>query len=154
MLCDKCKKNEANIRVSQVINGVKYEQNLCAECAGLDNIMPMMFNGMFGMNPQMFAMMTQANASGIQAGIPFTGSNTEEMSEADFAAMGLELPGLEHVDVRESESRKEEEKNDIPALKKLLDEAIGNEAFEQAAKLRDEIYILEKQEKECKEGSE
>jgi protein arginine kinase activator len=152
MLCDKCKKNEANIRVSHVINGIKSEQRLCAECAGLADMMQMMFHGMFGVNPQMFAMMTQANASGMPAGIPVAGSNHEEMSEADFAAMGLKLPGPEDAEVCGCKS--EEGKNDIQALKKRLDEAVGNEAFEQAARLRDEIYILEQQEKECREASE
>lgn len=33
MLCDKCKKNEAKIYYTEIINGVKKEQHLCEECA-------------------------------------------------------------------------------------------------------------------------
>lgn len=33
MLCDKCKKNEANILYTEIINGKKKEQHLCEECA-------------------------------------------------------------------------------------------------------------------------
>ena len=33
MLCEKCKTREANIRYTEVINGVKTEHNLCSQCA-------------------------------------------------------------------------------------------------------------------------
>ena len=33
MLCEKCKIREANIKYTEVINGVKNEHNLCAHCA-------------------------------------------------------------------------------------------------------------------------
>ena len=33
MLCDNCKKNEANIKYSENINGQKREMNLCEECS-------------------------------------------------------------------------------------------------------------------------
>ena len=33
MLCENCNENEANVRYTQIINGVKKEMNLCEECA-------------------------------------------------------------------------------------------------------------------------
>lgn len=33
MLCDNCKKREANVRYSENINGVRKEMNLCEECS-------------------------------------------------------------------------------------------------------------------------
>lgn len=33
MLCERCKIREANIKYTEVINGVKNEHNLCAQCA-------------------------------------------------------------------------------------------------------------------------
>ena len=33
MLCENCKKREANVRYSENINGVKKEMNLCEECS-------------------------------------------------------------------------------------------------------------------------
>lgn len=33
MLCDKCKKNEARVYYTEIINGEKTEQHLCEECA-------------------------------------------------------------------------------------------------------------------------
>lgn len=52
MLCQNCGKNEANIRYTQIINGVKKEINLCSECAknmGMDNLdMSINFNSFLG----------------------------------------------------------------------------------------------------------
>lgn len=54
MLCEKCNKNEANIRYTEIINGEKREMMLCENCShklGLDNIsfnMPIDFSSFFG----------------------------------------------------------------------------------------------------------
>lgn len=52
MLCQNCGKNEANIRYTQIINGVKKEVALCSECAaklGLENMdIPINFNSFLG----------------------------------------------------------------------------------------------------------
>jgi len=33
MMCDRCKKNEASIYYTEIINGEKKEQHICEECA-------------------------------------------------------------------------------------------------------------------------
>ena len=41
MLCQNCGKNEANIRYTQIVNGVKKEMALCSDCAeklGVENM--------------------------------------------------------------------------------------------------------------------
>lgn len=54
MLCEKCNKNEANVRYTEIINGEKKEMMLCEKCShklGLDNInfnMPIDFSNFFG----------------------------------------------------------------------------------------------------------
>ena len=52
MLCQNCGKNEANVRYTQVINGVRKELNLCSDCArklGVDRIdIPMDFTSFLG----------------------------------------------------------------------------------------------------------
>ena len=53
MLCDNCKNNEANVKYTQVINGVKKEMNLCEECSqklGITNnwSMPIDFSSFLG----------------------------------------------------------------------------------------------------------
>lgn len=50
MLCQNCEKNEANVRYTQIVNGVKKEMVLCEECAekmGINNLkinMPIHFS--------------------------------------------------------------------------------------------------------------
>lgn len=54
MLCQKCNKNEANVKYTEIVNGEKKEMMLCEECShlmGLDNIsfnMPIDFSSFFG----------------------------------------------------------------------------------------------------------
>lgn len=54
MNCQNCGENEANIRYTQIINGVKKQMNLCEKCAkelGIDNInlsMPISFSSFLG----------------------------------------------------------------------------------------------------------
>lgn len=54
MLCENCKKNEANVRYTQIINGEKKEMHLCEECSdklGISNMdfkMPINFSSFLG----------------------------------------------------------------------------------------------------------
>lgn len=56
MLCENCNQNEANVRYTQIINGLKKEMHLCDKCAkklGIGGInfnleMPIDFSGLFG----------------------------------------------------------------------------------------------------------
>lgn len=52
MLCQNCGRNEANIRYTQIINGVKKEVAICSECAaklGLEGMnFPLNFNSFLG----------------------------------------------------------------------------------------------------------
>lgn len=87
MMCDNCKRNEANIHVSKTVNGVKYEQNLCMECAGITPEMLGMFSGVGGLFQQPQMMQWSNN--------PFEGQGlkapNDGMNEGDFEAMGLKL---------------------------------------------------------------
>lgn len=54
MLCQNCKKNEANVKYTEIINGVKKEMMLCDKCSkelGIDNMklsLPISFSNFFG----------------------------------------------------------------------------------------------------------
>lgn len=54
MLCQKCNKNDANVKYTEIINGQKQEMMLCEECShelGLDSInfnIPIDFSSFFG----------------------------------------------------------------------------------------------------------
>lgn len=63
MLCQNCGENEANVKYTQIINGVKRQMSLCDECAkelGIENInfnMPISFSSFLG---DMFEMYEDA----------------------------------------------------------------------------------------------
>ena len=40
MLCEKCKIREANIILTEVVNGIKTEHNLCSQCASQTQLKP------------------------------------------------------------------------------------------------------------------
>ena len=54
MKCENCKKNEATVKYTEIINGEKKEMHLCEKCShvlGIDNInlsMPIDFSSFFG----------------------------------------------------------------------------------------------------------
>lgn len=56
MLCENCNQNEANVRYTQIVNGVKKEMKLCDKCAkqlGIGNMdfhleLPIDFSNFFG----------------------------------------------------------------------------------------------------------
>lgn len=45
MLCDKCKKREAKMYYTEIINGVKKEQHLCEECVADSSSFPLDYAG-------------------------------------------------------------------------------------------------------------
>ncbi len=132
MLCDKCKKNQANIHVSRIINGVKYEQNLCMECAGVN---PQEMFGMFPGFESMFGDMQQA----IMVGAPQHQAQAG-LGDTDFEALGLKLPGSGFS----SPALPKEKEETLEELKQQLAAAVSDEKFELAAELRDRIYVMEK----------
>ncbi|MDL2237352.1 UvrB/UvrC motif-containing protein [Christensenellaceae bacterium OttesenSCG-928-K19] len=140
MLCDKCKKNEANVHVSRYINGAMYEQNLCAECAGLSGDVFSGFGDMFGGIREM-AMMNAMRGMVPEA----LGQGRDTM---DFEALGLKLPVMgqeeqKHVEAEEPQNRQEEKT--LEGLRAQLAQAVEAQEFEKAATLRDEIYFMEKE---------
>lgn len=145
MLCDKCKKNEANVHVSQYVNGVMYEQNLCGECAGMQSGMFAGIGGFSGFG-NMFDQLRQMSMIGAPVGaaaaeIPRVGGREESI----FEELGLKLPDFNERP--EEEPVVKEEKETLEGLKMQLEEAVKAQEFEKAAELRDKIYFMEKEEK-------
>ncbi len=132
MLCDKCGKNEANIHISRIVNGAKVEHNLCGECAGI-------LAGMFGIFPigGLFGDMREMSLIGIVGSMNSQSQPKTPMDERDFEAMGLLTPG-------KSESAQEVESETVEELNVLLKRAVDTENYEEAARLRDKIYTLDK----------
>lgn len=160
MLCNHCGKNEATIHSVQYINGQTSEVHLCQECAmqnpGLQNFGGLSATDLF---KKLFNMNMQPDTSLIDSIICESCGETLQ----DFQKTGLLgcpdcyetykdqiVPVLQRAHgnvqhVGEAPELSEEEKKARAKeleLKQKLQKAIGEEDFEQAAKLRDEINAL------------
>lgn len=141
MLCDRCRKSEANVHVIRIVNGVRYEQNLCAECAaeesrqeeraaqqaasfGFEQILGFLRHiGLVGV-----VMAPGAGAAAVSAG--------RRMPVPDLEDLGLSLPSCTGEDAANGCAS-------VEALKAELNSAVANENFEKAAELRDTIFRME-----------
>ncbi len=184
MLCDNCKKREANVRYSENINGVKKELHLCEECSqnlgitdhlnfnmGLD--IPSIFGGIF----EDFAGFSEPDFMPLLNEIRDTRCETCGMSFDDILNNGRlgcqdcyttfenrldpilkRMQGSNrHVgrlgkiqnnkpQISKKETKEPQENDKLQKLENELKQAIKEERYEEAAKLRDEIKKINKNE--------
>lgn len=138
MLCDKCNKNEANVHITRIVNGVKVEQNLCSECAGADA--GSIFSGFEDMfrSFRELSLVGSPRLSSMARGIS-SGRQRVDSTQA-FEELGLSFPKIGQDSGADDTILAEV---DVPTLKQRLDDALLKEDYEQAAELRDKIYRLE-----------
>ena len=170
MLCQKCKKNEATVYYKENINGHVTEYNLCPECAAelektgvlhLDSHAEDLFGErMFDFSPLISGFFGGALGAGkTEKRCPVCGSTFADIAksghigcpecynvfEKELSSTVNQLHGAAKPTGRSpkrfGEKHQREEK--IAALKAELQKAIGEQAFEHAAELRDEIKALE-----------
>lgn len=170
MLCQKCKKNEATVYYKENINGRVTEYNLCPECAAelekngvlhLDSHADDLFGErMFDFSPLISGFFGGALGAGKgEKRCPVCGSTFADIAktghigcpecynvfEKELSSTVNQLHGAAKPTGRSpkrfGEKHRREEK--IAALKAELQKAIGEQAFEHAAELRDEIKALE-----------
>ena len=69
MLCEKCGIREANIKYTEVFNGVKTEHNLCAQCAKEMDLGPYsaLIEGEFPLGKLLSSLLGLTDASASQA---------------------------------------------------------------------------------------
>lgn len=176
MLCQKCKKNEATVYYKENINGHVTEYNLCPECAAelekngvlhLDSHAEDLFGErMFDFSPLISGFFGGALGTGkTEKRCPVCGSTFADIAksghigcpecynvfEKELSSTVNQLHGAAKPTGRSpkrfGEKHQREEK--IAALKAELQKAIGEQAFEHAAELRDEIKALENESAEC-----
>ena len=177
MLCENCKRREANVCYSENINGVKREMHLCEECSkelgiseqmnfnmGLD--FPSIFGGIFEDFPMLLNEVKDVTCK--TCGLSFddivsTGKlgcpDCYETFEGRLDPILKRLQGSnrhtgrlgeipeEKIDIKKTEKKKETEttrESKIEKLEKDLKDAIKEEKYEEAAKIRDEIKKLSK----------
>lgn len=165
MICNICNKNQATVHLTEIIDGKMSELHICEECAhkksqameqqfGLSDLLAGMAD--FG-KPQ-----ESASSATLSIKCPSCG-----LSYADFKKIGrlgcgecyntfkkylgpllkrihgsTQHTGKSPLRVKKASGKK----IDIQELRLRLNRAIETEAFEEAAKLRDQIKVLEKKE--------
>ncbi len=166
MLCQKCKKNEANTHVKSVVNGEYEEFMLCSECAkemGYTNIWSDMSSDFGSILGSFFSNALPARSETTRCAT--CGSTYHDIAKsgqvgcADCYSLFLSelMPSIRrihgnttHCGKRPALTFDKEKKVDavspeaeINKLKAELQKAVEEQNFELAAKLRDEIKEME-----------
>lgn len=179
MLCQNCRENEANVRYTQIINGVKKEIKVCEKCAkelGIGSFefnMPIHFSDFLGdffndysanLLPSFVKEVNNScNTCGetydnfIKTGLfgcPDCYNDFDERIDAMLKKIhgsnkhiGREAKKVENKEIKNEEPKKESTKKEtkeskIEKLQDDLKNAIQEERYEDAAKIRDEINHL------------
>ncbi|QAT41431.1 UvrB/UvrC motif-containing protein [Clostridium sp. JN-9] len=171
MLCENCKKNEATIHITKIVNGVKREANLCEKCArekqGLelnndffDVGAPFTFQNILG---GIVDYISQSNNSDNNTELvcPNCGTTYSEFKKTGLLGCSqcyksfnqTVMPIINRVQLGSEHKGKIPkklgkgiiEKKRIVTLKEELQKAIAAEEYEKAAELRDKIKELQKE---------
>lgn len=186
MLCENCRKREANVKYSENINGVKKELNLCEECSKKLGITQMSFNipidfsNFFGgfmedfATPEFMPLLQEIkqlkcnNCGYTFDDIAKTGKmGCEEcysVFEDRIDPILKKIQGSNHhigrigkiIDnkisnknnenkINQKDDKPQKEQDRLSELKQELKQAIQEERYEEAAKIRDEIKKIEKE---------
>lgn len=148
MLCQKCGKNQANVLYKQMINGEYKEISLCSECAK-DLEMPFnLFKKPTHMNELNTSKVCNLCGSTIRdimqngkAGCP----KCYDIFRNELSNTIAHIHGMTAHTGRAPHQHKMKNMKRIKInnLKSQLKEAIAKQEFESAAKLRDEINLME-----------
>ncbi len=167
MLCDNCKRNEANIKFTEIINNKAIEMNLCEECARAKGMHLPFEQGHFSLADLLSGLSSlgelpltrQKGHACLQCGSTYedfknTGhlgcGRCYETFQKELTPLLKRLHGYAHhvgkVSPETSEKRRKEET--IEKLRKELEEAVKKEEYERAAVIRDQIKEIEKEKKQ------
>lgn len=173
MLCDVCKKNEAKIYYTEIINGKKTEQHLCEDCATKHSTFKTIGsigNQEFSLGGMLFGLLENLNkseeteVSGETSSCKTCGLTYEEfLKNGKFGCpncyqsfgkvLNKNLRSIHGADMHTGKkpvgyiSEATRLVNQLPELEKLsiqLQQAVEQEEYEEAAKLRDRIKELKK----------
>lgn len=170
MLCDSCKKNEATIHITKIVNGVKKEANLCSECADksgelnlvsdMDIMAPFSFPNVLGGLMDYVNSNASVKNKASESKCENCGTTYREFKERGLLGCSqcyqhfkpLILPvikgvqgNMEHIGKLPKKAGKElVQKKQILKLKEELKEAITLEEYEKAAEIRDKIKEIER----------
>lgn len=174
MLCDNCGKNEANVKYTQIINGVKKEMKLCEKCSkelGIESIdinfnMPIDFSSFLGDLISDYEESSFMPILGERKELRCKNCNTTYKEFLNTGKFGCSecyetfsdkidsvlkrihgsnkylgrkckenVKPIQQINEKEADNKKDKLEND-------LKQAIKEERYEDAAKIRDEIKKL------------
>lgn len=167
MICEKCKKTQASVHMKQIINGDVKEIHLCQECAAAYDIgsgfsfdFGSMFQDLFNMAAAPAGLEMGRAHGGLRCGA--CGMTYDEfMRTGKLGCSGCFdefysniQPMLKNIHGSDEHKGKIPQKSggrmlkkrEIDELRKKLSAAVENEEFEEAARLRDRIRELGKEE--------
>ncbi|QSZ27188.1 UvrB/UvrC motif-containing protein [Aceticella autotrophica] len=172
MLCDKCKERPATVHYTQIINGVKTEMNLCEQCAAEEGLIN---NETFASVANFTPFSVQNLLAGLMNFLPEVGNTfVGQQLKCDNCGLTYDMfrqtgrLGCSHcydalqdelnplmrrihgsIEHRGKIPRKTggiiRARREIDELKEKLEKAVKEEAYEEAAVLRDKIRELEKE---------
>lgn len=161
MLCDICGKNQATVHLTEIVNEEMNELHLCEQCAQAKS---QEMEQQFGLS-DLLAGMVQPEKTPVEKDAAVLKCPNCKMTYADFKKIGRLGCGecyvtfkkylgpllkrihgsSQHIGKSPSKvTRVLKEKIDLQELRLKLQKAIENEAFEEAAKIRDQIKDFEK----------
>lgn len=171
MLCDICNKNPATVHLTEIIDEQMNELHLCEECASQKSVQ---MEQQFGLS-DLLAGLAEFNKPSLERGAQDLKCSNCGLTYNDFKKMGrlgcgecystfkkylgslLKRIHGSNLHVGKSPLKVAvglKKKIDLSGLRQKLQKAIETEAFEEAARLRDQIKEMEKkQAQESKEDS-
>lgn len=153
MLCENCGKNVATVHYEQIINGVRTEKHLCAECAE-----KLEMGNMFFEPGNFFAPLFSDKVRRTARVCKNCGCTEREFLDTQFVGcpecyetfadliepMVQRIHGsTKHKAAKIASNDTRDELNETDKLKKELQDAVDKQEYEKAAKLRDRIKELE-----------
>lgn len=166
MLCELCRKRPATVHVTKVVNNDKAEVAMCQQCAREHGGLGALFSPAFSLNHLLAAFLNDEERPGKVPAAGGAKCDTCNLTYAEFARMGrlgcsdcYDAFGarLDAVLKRIQGSAGHVGKTprraaaglflqrELSGLRRQLEDAVRQEAYEQAAQLRDRIRLLEKQ---------
>ena len=166
MICEHCKQRHANMTITQVQNGTKLERHYCDVCAA--QIHPFSFDAqeepisLHELVSNWFgnAVKPQAEPKKQPLSCPTCGFTYRQFLKVGkfgcptcYDTFREQLPGVlqriqadvKHVGAEQKPNAALKVQEQIAQLKEQMQQAIAQEQFEDAAKLRDEIRALQQQ---------
>ncbi|MFW5647503.1 MAG: UvrB/UvrC motif-containing protein [Candidatus Alkaliphilus sp. MAG34] len=163
MLCENCNIREATVHKTKIVNGVKEEIHLCEECAKESEILN------FEDNFSIHSFLSSLLEGGISPNITIEGDQGRKCPQCgstynDFKRSGklgcsvcystfndMLAPLIKRVQGNNVHAGKIPKKSgsliklrkEIKSLKDQLQQLVETEEFEEAARVRDEIRVLE-----------